>query len=412
MTLRTIECAPDFAQNAACQKKAVRHPLAPFLAAAFVCLVGCGHGAGDLSAEATHDDPTAQYGAALTRSLPTVLSSSQTLTEVSTLSSSLCATVAMDGNTALFNDSYALRAVVVAFSGGRWQKQATLIPSLPGYVASYPYCPTIALSGDTAVLGYSQMYGPGSSAWTPQGAVFVFRRSGTTWTQEQALIGWGSSGLGIQIALSGDRLVAVTQAGNFLATYRRTAGTWTRLPFASLNLRSPPRQLSLVGNVLAIADGNSTTQVYQTDDVRWTLVDDLAGPVGYTSESVQLQADRLAVMWAGQGRASLPRHTFVQLYQVMAGRWVATQKIEHPYYKPLERDHLGWRLTFDRDWLLTHDSENGSSFAFRDIAGSWLPSWTIHSGRAHLAVQGSQVLRGQHRYGGYSSMVPEAFTLR
>lgn len=412
MTQRTIECPPDFAQNSACQKKAACHLLGPFLAAAFVCLVGCGHGAGDLSVEATRDEPTAQSGAALAWWLPPILSSSQTLTEVSALSSSLCSTVAMDGNTALFNDSYALRAVVVAFVGGRWQKQATLIPSLPGYVASYPYCPTIALSGDTAVLGYSQMYGPGSSAWTPQGAVFVFRRSGTTWTQEQALIGWGSSGLGIQIALSGDRLVAVTQAGDFLSTYRRTAGSWTRLPLASLNLRSGPRQLSLVGNVLAIADGNSTAQVYQTDDVRWTLVDDLAGPVGYTSESVQLQADRLAVMWAGQGRASLPRHTFVQLYQVMAGRWVATQKIEHPYYKPLERDHLGWRLTFDRDWLLTHDSENGSSFAFRDIAGSWLPSWTIHSGRAHLAVQGSQVLRGQHRSGGYASTVPEAFTLR
>ena len=406
------ETSPDFAQNAAHFQPANRR-FRPMLLGMTLCsLFACGQGADRADPASPPDETdaqaTAQTSAALLRSRPPILPPTQKLSELSTITPSLCSSVVMDGNTAVFNDTYRFRAVIMTYSGGRWQTQATVTPTLPGYTPGFPYCFSMALHGDTLVLGHHIMYTPSGSYWAPQGSVFVFRRSGTTWTQQQALIGFGTEGLGIRVAVSDDLLVAVTASGDYLRTYRFSGGMWTLLPAGGVALRARPSEMAFSGKRLAIADSNDTARDYETDGTRWALVEDLAGPRGYWSVSTQLQADQLAVMWKGPGRPT-PPHTFVQMYQAVVGRFVSGQRIEHPEYP--DQDHLGYRLTMDRDWLVTHDSEKGLSFVYRQSAGSWTDSWTIVSGRAHMAVRGSQVLLGPLRY--TSTAVPgEAFTLR
>lgn len=406
------ETSPDFAQNAAHFQSARRRFPAMLLGMALCGLFACGQGAERAEPAAPSDDSdahaTAQTTAALLWSRPRTLSSTQKLNELATITPSLCSSVVMDGNTAVFNDTYRFRVIVMTYSSGRWQTQATVSPTLPGYTPGYPYCFSMALHGDTLVLGHQIMYASWGSYWAPQGAVFVFRRSGTTWTQQQALIGFGTEGLGIRVAVAGDLLVAATASGDYLRTYRFGGGTWTILPAGGVALRARPSEIALSGKRMVLADDNNTARVYETDDTRWNLVEDLAGPSGYWGISARLQADQLAVMWKGPGRPT-PPHTFVQMYQAVAGRFVSGQRIEHPEHP--DQDHLGYRLTMDRDWLVTHDSEKGLSFAYHQIAGSWLAAWTIVAGRAHMAVQGNQVLLGPPRFS--STAAPgEAFTLR
>jgi hypothetical protein len=91
----------------------------------------------------------------------------------------------------------------------------------------------VAISGNTAVAG-----APGDD--DGKGAVFVFTRSGTTWTPQQELLGDGGAGDGFggSVAIDGDTLVAGApfdddgakedQGAAFVFT--RSGATWTQQP--------------------------------------------------------------------------------------------------------------------------------------------------------------------------------------
>ncbi|HTU66616.1 MAG TPA: hypothetical protein VMF52_11745 [Steroidobacteraceae bacterium] len=91
--------------------------------------------------------------------------------------------------------------------GGQWKREAALQPARqePGTVSS------VAISGDgnVVVVGYPEElnYDEGVSD-PPRGAVFVFRRNGSTWTEERRLVAprgrlYGNS---VGISEAGDRI--------------------------------------------------------------------------------------------------------------------------------------------------------------------------------------------------------------
>lgn len=88
----------------------------------------------------------------------------------------------------------------------------------------------IAMSGETVVIG-----APGKNS--NAGAVYVFVRSGTTWTQQANLTASNAAagdGFGKAVAISGDTLVvgAPSQAGSgAIYIFVRSAGVWTQQPF-------------------------------------------------------------------------------------------------------------------------------------------------------------------------------------
>ncbi len=140
--------------------------------------------------------------------------------------------VALSGDTALVGDNsannYAGAAYIFVRSGGAWTRQATLLPS--DGQGSDLFGQSVALDGDTALVG---AIGHNSST----GAVYVFVRSGTTWTQQAELIGTGGGvpgSFGWSVALSGNTALVGLQGGGtppysgVAFVFVRQGTTWTQ----------------------------------------------------------------------------------------------------------------------------------------------------------------------------------------
>ncbi len=138
--------------------------------------------------------------------------------------------VAVSGDTAIVG-AYAQnssRGAVYVFTrtGTTWAQQQKFAPSDSAVNDAFGF--TVALSGDTAVvasLGRNQA----------QGAVYVFTRAGTTWTEQQKLLPpdvVSGNSFGVSLAIDGDTAVAgaFAQNSNRGAAYvfTRTGTTWTQ----------------------------------------------------------------------------------------------------------------------------------------------------------------------------------------
>jgi hypothetical protein len=93
-------------------------------------------------------------------------------------------------------------AHVYRWTGSGWTFEATLTAT--GGAANDFFGVSIALSGDTALVGASQ---DDLGANFDQGSAYIFTRSGTTWTQQAQLTATGGAAgdfFGFSVALSGD----------------------------------------------------------------------------------------------------------------------------------------------------------------------------------------------------------------
>ena len=138
--------------------------------------------------------------------------------------------VAIDGDTAVIGaylqSSGSGAAYVFVRSGGTWTQQAKLLAS-DGAANDY-FGSSVAVNGDTAAVG---AYGHNAS----QGALYVFVRSGASWTQQASLVPSDAAKndrLGSSVAIQGDTLVvsAFTKNSNQGAAYVfvRSGTSWTQ----------------------------------------------------------------------------------------------------------------------------------------------------------------------------------------
>ncbi|MCO5213329.1 MAG: hypothetical protein M9936_26805, partial [Caldilinea sp.] len=126
--------------------------------------------------------------------------------------------IGVDGNESDNSAPYSGAAYVFVRSGVTWSQQAYLKASNAG--ANDYFGSAVAISGNTVVVGaYSEdssiAGGESNNSATDAGAVYVFVRSGVTWSQQAFLkasnaespSGFGD-GFGSAVAISGDTLVA------------------------------------------------------------------------------------------------------------------------------------------------------------------------------------------------------------
>jgi hypothetical protein len=118
--------------------------------------------------------------------------------------------------------------------GTTWTQQAQLFAT--GGAAQDEFGDAVAISGDTAVVG---AYSDDVGANTNQGSVYVFTRSGTTWTQQAQLFATGGASgdqFGNSVAISGDTAIvgasfddvgANTEQGSAYI-FTRSGTTWTQ----------------------------------------------------------------------------------------------------------------------------------------------------------------------------------------
>ena len=143
--------------------------------------------------------------------------------------------MAVDGDTALIGAVFADTtdrpgqgaAYVFTRTGRTWKETTKLVAEDPG--ADEAFGRAVAVVGETAVV--SAYRKPGRRG-RGEGAVYVFRRSGTAWTQEAKLTSPDPKTMGYfgsAVSLHGERL-AITEPGGAVAhLYGRSEARWTHL---------------------------------------------------------------------------------------------------------------------------------------------------------------------------------------
>jgi hypothetical protein len=145
------------------------------------------------------------------------------------------AALSADGNTAAVGgrwDSNGIGAIwIFTRSGVTWTQQAKLVASDYGGTPQIGYAVSLSADGNTLLAGGSGNNGNVGAAW-------VFTRSGGVWTQQgDKLVGTGAVGQaqqGSSVGLSGDGLTAIV-GGNHdndpvgaAWVFARTGGVWTQ----------------------------------------------------------------------------------------------------------------------------------------------------------------------------------------
>jgi len=123
-------------------------------------------------------------------------------------------------------------AYIFSGSGTSWSQQAALVPSDPAAINEL-FGASVALFGDTAVVGAPWKTVGGQS---DAGAAYVFTGSGTSWSQQDELTGSGALQFGDAVAISGDTvLVGADEQSNgyqmkagAVYVFTRSGTTWTQ----------------------------------------------------------------------------------------------------------------------------------------------------------------------------------------
>ena len=223
----------------------------------------------------------------------------------------LSVALSSDGDTAIVggpfdNDAggengYAGAAWVFTRSGTTWTQQGPKLVGT-GVVGNGEQGSGVALSGDgnTALVG-----GPEDNDGV--GAVWVFTRSGTTWTQQGAkLVGTGAvgdAGQGSSVALSGDGNTALVGGGG-VWVFTRSGTTWTqqgsKFGAAGTVALSGDGNTALVGNPGDNGD-KGAAWVFARSGTTWTQQG--AKLVGTGAVGAALQGESVAL--SGDGNTAL-----------------------------------------------------------------------------------------------------------
>jgi Cadherin-like domain/FG-GAP repeat/Putative Ig domain/Domain of unknown function (DUF4214) len=159
--------------------------------------------------------------------------------------------VAIDGDTAVVSanaSSSDPQGAVYVFvrSGGTWNQQAELTPASG---VSLFYSP-VAISGDTIVFG-------AASANSYAGAAYVFVRAGTTWSQQAELTAAGEvagDSFGGSVAIDGDTAVveADSQPSPAVYIFMRFGTTWSQQNVIASSTIDSSGPLAITGNTVFI----------------------------------------------------------------------------------------------------------------------------------------------------------------
>ena len=172
-----------------------------------------------------------------------------------------------DGNTALVGaighgaaSSYLGKAYVYTRSGSVWSLQGALLPSDPEYNCNYANALCLSYNGNTALVGAPDKTITGGDP--QQGKVYVYTRSGNTWSQQAGLVTTAGKALdrfGVAVTLSSDGNQAFIGSNvddkGMAYQFTRSDQVWTeQSSFAA----SDAAQYDFFGQDLSVsADGNT-----------------------------------------------------------------------------------------------------------------------------------------------------------
>lgn len=245
------------------------------------------------------------------------------------------AAVAVDGDTAIVGAPGQLSGAVYVHvrSGGGWSVQARLVATGGGVDEAFGT--SVALEDNQLVVG-------ASAADDSAGAVYVFTRSGTAWSQQARLSASDATvgdRFGASVALSGDTILVGT-------------------PF---DAAAPP----------SYARGSA--YVYLRSGATWTIQAQLSAPVGSNGDlfgsAVALRADRAII---GTPLASA-RRGVAHLFERAGAIWSHRQQLVAS--DGLASDRFGWSVALGDGFAVVGApywiEGCGAAYLYRPVAGVW-----------------------------------------
>jgi trimeric autotransporter adhesin len=138
--------------------------------------------------------------------------------------------VVADGEPSSSSDLGHVAVYVFAKSGSTWKQQARLRPTPTNDDNNEAPAVTISRDGNVVALGLLGAEPEGPAGTTETGAVYLFRRSGSTWTQQQKLSRPSTAaffGFNLKLDESGHTLLVVDASRRGSGTvYKDVSGTW------------------------------------------------------------------------------------------------------------------------------------------------------------------------------------------
>ena len=264
--------------------------------------------------------------------------------------------VAISGDTAVVGAPDGIpsnqAAYVYTRVGSDWIQQAKLTPS--DYVEHMSFGCSVAIDGDTIVVGAEGFKSNTSEAFVP-GSAYVFVRSGSTWTEQkkfsQPVQEGRTTGFGASVALNGDTLaiseIYTNDIDNPVYVYVRSNSIWT----LQQTLHSPTAgaegsrllfgfSLAIEGNTLVAGTPEEDDEdahfvdsgsvfVFLRSGSTWSLQQKLtasdARSFEFFGNSVSLDGDQLAV--GSPNTISQVRTGTAYIFSRSGSTWTEQQKV-------------------------------------------------------------------------------------
>ena len=327
--------------------------------------------------------------------------------------------VAISGNTMVIgafnadgNEVGAGAAFIFEKVGNTWLQTAKIfaadgkaepVPSVPGDFRSDSFGLSVAISGDTVVVGAPAHAHPGTPS--NSGAVYVFQKMNGTWVQQAELLSPQPSSLdefGAEVGfggvgISGDTIV-VSDSGNFVSrpgvvdVFTRTNGTWT----LSTRLTVPddpfftPTSVAIDGNTVVVGSSLSDSPtvfeagaayVFRFSSGQWSAPVTIAAgdgtPFAQFGSSVAIERNTI-VVGAVTAQAATPQAGAAYVFAGEDGVW--RQRAELTAADGADFDNFGSAVAVSGQTVVVGASEHtppggavnaGATYVYRPGDGRW-----------------------------------------
>jgi hypothetical protein len=294
-------------------------------------------------------------------------------------------------------------AYVFLRSGTEWSQDAR-IEATDGVSGDY-FGDAVSISGDTLAVGAPRHFFP-----SPAGAVYVYTRTGTSWSEDAKLVSTtGGVYFGQGVALQGTRLVVgapeSSPQGSFSGqgeVYEGAGASWTQ---EATLVHSAPYQtrsgasvalsgmLAVVGapddDVAGVDAG--AAHLFSRSGTVWTEVtkliasDAAAGDAFGTSVSI---AGSLLIVGAPEGQGVAPGTGAVYAYTQSGTTWVQQAKLTAPDSGP--GDRFGTSVSLSGTTALIgaegdddFDTDMGAAYVYTQGGGAWSQQTKLIPGDPH-----------------------------
>jgi hypothetical protein len=252
------------------------------------------------------------------------------------------ASVAVEGDRAIIGipgPAFAAgSAEVYKRTGTTWAEEAEIFS--PDGEGNDRFGTSVSISGDTAVVGTN-------NSRSGFGTARVFRRTGSAWAQEAKLTdpeATNSDYFGYQVAISGDTVIVAAQGKNSeqgaVLVFTRSGTTWSQEAVLEADDAEPSgifgRSLAIAGDTVVVAARTVSTEtgavyVFTRTGTTWTQQAKLAAPDAraYDSfgRSVAVAGDTLAVGSPGISGDGIGSPGSVYLFRRSGTTWTFDTKL-------------------------------------------------------------------------------------